>query len=643
MMVKAIERAVAYLHKTQSSDGGFLGLASAHPDDFAAAHHHPTVFFSALILECLADVPQGQSVRDNLARFLLRHKSETWSWNYWVRGEVAAKLRAYPDDLDDTACALAALYHHDPRLVDGAVQAHLASQLIAAEVKPGGPYRTWLVGSTASEVWRDVDVAVNANIGYLLSLLGVELPGLEGYITGRLEGEGLASTYYVGTAPTLYFVARWYRGVARKELSRLITTQLAAKEHYTNSLMQAMLITAALRVGIEPGRLRTAVERLISCQGDEGGWPATALYYEPPVDGALYYAGSSALTTAFCLEALGSYKRSLVVVRQPGQTDQMKVMAGALERSNLISHYELRRRFRTQIRQLAAHDHDRQITAIATTTALALGVQLPASTLLKLNVASLSGWVAYTIYDDFLDGEGRPSLLGAANVALRQTLQSFLSALPKDALFQQAVSTALDRVDGANTWEVVRARASVQRGVVRIKRLPDYGDYAQLAERSWGHTLAATGVMRAAGYLPEGPEIMHLEEFFRHFLIARQLNDDAHDWEEDLSRGHLTAAVTLLLRVEGMPCIIDLASQREGLRLRFWEETITLITSLIKHHAMLARRALVKCVPLRHTEEFERLIAALERSAQRALVGRDEAQKFIATYRRPVLQSQCLL
>ncbi len=58
----------------------------------------------------------------------------------------------------------------------------------------------------------------------------------------------------------------------------------------------------------------------------------------------------------------------------------------------------------------------------------------------------------------------------------------------------------LDTVDAANTWEYLHARATVNNNVITYISLPDYGDYRQLAERSWGHMLAASGVLCLAGY-----------------------------------------------------------------------------------------------------------------------------------------------
>src|SRR5690606_4892465 len=39
-----------------------------------------------------------------------------------------------------------------------------------------------------------------------------------------------------------------------------------------------------------------------------------------------------------------------------------------------------------------------------------------------------------------------------------------------------------------------------------------------------------------------------VREFFKHYIIARQLNDDAHDWEEDMEKGHINSVGALIVK-----------------------------------------------------------------------------------------------
>ncbi len=62
--------------------------------------------------------------------------------------------------------------------------------------------------------------------------------------------------------------------------------------------------------------------------------------------------------------------------------------------------------------------------------------------------------MAYTTYDDFLDGNGQPILLPSANMALRNLTNLQKQTLPENQAFQQEVRQIMDRMDAANTWEI---------------------------------------------------------------------------------------------------------------------------------------------------------------------------------------------
>lgn len=627
------EKALQYLRTQQTDAGAFVGHASPNIDDFALYHEQPASFFTALILSCLHDQTGVSDLRQRAIGFLLQQKSDNWTWNYWLAGSDAAQRQPYPDDMDDTACALAALTQCEPAIVDGTVLGHFAQSLIATETTPGGPYNTWLIDDAQLPAWKDVDIAVNANIGFCLSLHEVSVPGLVRYVDEAIKAGALISSYYVGRVPVIYFLSRWYTGEALQTLRDFVVEELANQAHRTNPLMLALLLSSACRLSVARQLLQPSMTQLVTLRVQDH-WSATALYYEPPVEGVLHYAGSEALTTAFVVEALALYDAlSASVSRTAAKPPLPNTVTHALTSSKTIGQAELRRRYRAYLRNVARHDHDQQITAMATLTARACGRQLSAASLEHLNLASLHGWVAYSIYDDVLDDEPNPALLGVANFSLRETIRHFQAALPEQIGFQQLVAAVLNQVDGANTWEVTNARAQVQGSTVKLKRLPDYGLLTPLWQRSWGHMLAASGVLVALGYEVDGLEQQALQEFFQHFLIARQLNDDAHDWEDDLRRGHLTAVVTMLLHEHGaVPLRLKLEVELQALRVLFWQKTIVAVSKLITAELEAARTALVRCAALQDPTAYIHWLDTLEKAAEQALRQRQEAQKFMAAY-----------
>ena len=247
-------------------------------------------------------------------------------------------------------------------------------------------------------------------------------------------------------------------------------------------------------------------------------------------------------------------------------------------------------------------------------------------------MASLYGWLAYTIYDDFLDGDGKPVELSAAHIAQRQMLSHFFMAIPTKT-FNTYVHSALARVDAANTWELTYCRAKIRGHKLSIDSLPDYKNLQQLADRSWCHSLAAAGCLLLAGSTVNHPDIMRLEKFFYHYLIARQLNDDAHDWEDDLGRGQLSAVVCQLIQDAGHGTttirlkLDDVTWQ--ALRLIFWQTTIQSIATQIFHHITAAKEQLDDCP---NPKPFIAWLNQLSGATQKALDERAKSLDFINTF-----------
>lgn len=491
---------------------------------------------------------------------------------------------------------MAAILAYDATLISADAQAYLARNLVACETKPGGPYTTWLVAPDTND-WRDVDVAVNANVGLLLARLGVVSEPLESYISDCIEKGEMTSPYYIGSVPILYFVSRWYRGSQQDHLKVLVKQQL---ELYQPPLFIAMLVTAACNLDhasiITPKILRSLLDSQL-----EGGWPASPLYYEPPEQGAWRYAGSAELTTAFAVEALQLWLNSQAAVEQVTINSVPTNLAGLYAQRVL----ELKTTGRIEVLDPAG------------VIARALGFVRKRHVIEALNEASINGWVAYTIYDDFLDNEGNPRYLGVANVAMLQALSSFSKALPTNRYYARFVIDTFEKVDAANTWEVVNARDP--------DNLPAYGNLHQLADRSWGHVLAPTGTMLAAGFSLGSPEVKMLHGFMRHYIIAKQLADDAHDWQEDLRCGRISAVVAMLLRGCG-------EESDDARQLYFWQHTILDVNKHILRHLRRAQGYLDRSHVFIDKTELQEWLISLEKICAQVEQGRKDALDFIATF-----------
>lgn len=634
----ALRRAVSYLARQQRPDGGFDSFSSAVQTPFNPQHRYQTTFVPALILSCLSEVPSAPSrrIRARLAAFLLKQKSPHWSFNYWAVASPERRTHPYPDDLDDTFCTLSALAAHDARLMSEAVLAASVKLLVATEAVVGGPYRTWLVPPDSEAVWLDTDLAVNANVAYFLSLVSQPLPNLQAFMEKAIKTKRLTSPYYPSPEPLVYFLARAYQGPLLPRLRLIIKERLRTARE---PLQVAMLLAAARRTGINTGWQRP-LERLLQTQARDGSWPPAAFCLDPAREGQTYYQGAAVLTTAFAVEALERSRRpatsAVAAAAPPSSRPESSVLKiAAKEYAGLAA--ELKSESLAALKRIVEGSNGREIVGLSAAFNASLAKPLTKADHLleRLSLANLYGWLAYTVYDDFLDDEGNPRLLPVANVAHRKSLQAFSEALPENTAFQAAVRQVFDIIDGANAWELMHCRAVSSKGFLHIGSLPQYGGRLKLAERSLGHALPPLAVLTAAGYGVDSLPSRAIRQALTHYLIARQLNDDAHDWQEDVSRGHITFVVGHILRaVQPAPGSYRLAELLPRMQEQFWHQSLPDICRIMTSHVHRSRRALRQSGVLRPDNAMARLLDELEASIRETMQTHASSESFLRAYRQ---------
>lgn len=631
-----------FLAREQLPDGSFLCLISKKIDHYRNAAVSPAIVPTNIVLSSLAHIeetPVIKEIKKRAADFLISEKSEYWSFNYWFRHSDSSKNEPYPDDLDDTFCALAALYEYRPKLFTGSVMAKIVTMLTSAEKAEGGPYDMWLVPPEGRKTWDKTDLVVNSNIAFFLSLQDIELPNLTAYIEKSIDDKNYEFPYNT-IYPGIYFISRFYKGPKTGEMIDLLLTTQGSDGKWENPLRTALAISSL--INFSGRRFQAQIEKgvayLQKTQAKDGSWKPFSFYFSMKLKEKTFYAGSSSTTTALCLEALDKFAKSV-----PAQT---KIAEGGVPSKTSTTHNggeeyirkaiikKVRTRFADCdadlgqqaskiIAQTFRGDSDKQITLLPYFFRLALGERGRSITddlVVDLGAASVFGWIAYTIYDDFLDEEGDPRLLSLANVCLRESAAIFHSILPLETGFADFSQKIFDRIDSANTWEVSHCRDSATP--------PDYGDYAKLAERSIGHALAPVAILFTLGYKEDSREVQGLMQFFQNYIIARQLNDDAHDWEDDLARGQINAAgAKVLIAAKGKPLTKD------ALKKLFWEKTVVGVCKDMMRHVKLARRDLAQLTLMSDTVFFARLLKNIEYSAEKALKEREEAITFIRAYK----------
>jgi hypothetical protein len=657
VILAAIRRGLEHLAREQRSDGSFASLSSLRQDDFSDAITYSTTFFTSNILICLGSLTgvaenqaSAKDVRRRAARFLQQEKSDRWSWNYWARGAKERKTMPYPDDLDDTFAALAALARHDPGLIDGKALASIVKMLTGLETKEGGPYRTWLVPESAPLVWQDVDLAVNSTVGYFLSLVNVRVPNLERLVEDAIAKDLIKSPYYPGPCQVFYFISRFYKGVEKEKVATLITDYQKRHRAQMNPLERAMLISALADLGFKKKIPPEEIASLIKTIKKEG-WRPYAFCIDPTRDHKTSYAGSSALTAAFCIEALAKYVTAFAKQATTGNAKKGRHHRGgatavdriAIHRRTQALAKQACRDIATDLQNVAIREiektNDPKITALAYEFRTVLGARgraVSPKTVERLSLANLYGWMAYTIYDDFLDEEGDPLLLSCANLFLRKLARIYDGLGEKAPGIKNLFDHTMDTIDAANTWEQIHCRVPKEKRTTWPERLPQLGNYENLADRSIGHAMGPLAEVLLAGSTANSKQYRAVASFFRHYLIARQLHDDAHDWADDLSRGQINSVGALVLggfQKKFRRKNDQVATLLPRLRYFFWNEVVDEVVRLVCAETAAARSALEQSGLVQNDILMETMLSSLEQAARRTLEERNETLKFLKNYK----------
>lgn len=270
----ALRRGVAALLATQLDDGSFPFQVIERNGNSSDCH---PLFSTVNVLLSMGDhLPPV--VVEKAMRFVLSCQQADGMWSFDPSLEI-------PADADDTACAIACIARFKP---DACAPAD-AGLLRSYWRHDGGPFRTW---HSDDLVWtgrdRD-DMVVNANVIFALKALGAPATAEEIASVMLLASASTGRTrYYVSPATVAYAVVR--AGISLDCLP--VSTRMPSLTE-EDPLALAQWICAS---GASDSK---SIRAVLEAQNLDGTWPAAPWCTDNVRDW-----GSSALTTAFCLEAL---------------------------------------------------------------------------------------------------------------------------------------------------------------------------------------------------------------------------------------------------------------------------------------------------------------------------------------------------
>jgi len=287
----------------------------------------------------------------------------------------------------------------------------------------------------------------------------------------------------------------------------------------------------------------------------------------------------------------------------------------------------LRERAKSAIEKTIRGNRDKQMSLMAYYTKVSLGKSgesIPDELVADIGLANIFFWTAFIIYDDFWDRDeaADPRLLPIANIFARHYIDFFI-ALPDDKEFRPFFHDLMDKLDGSNAWEVENCRAKVEGNIFHIPAtLPDFGDYENKYRPASGHILSSVAILTQFGKELKTEDWGNIVSYFKHYLVAMQLNDDAHDWEEDLQRGHLSTVVVILLndlKNSGWKKqTIDLSADLPEIRKIFWFTTMPQYVKIVLAQTDTSRKALRSISIIEEPDLLERIITTTENVARQA-------------------------
>lgn len=626
-----VTRALDFIKTQQNSNGSFNSFCIRDSGTYGKAH--VTTFYASLILRSLANIKIGStnSIKKKISYFLISEKSSISTYNYWARQEIKFKSEPYPDDLDDTACALAALLSVGKNLVSQEDLANLTKILINLESREGGPYFTWIMPRIKGTKWATVDLAVNANVSFFLSLLDITLPNIAALIDESILSGNFNSPYYFSPGAILYFISQNYVGKEKARLIKIINDW--NNKPFANSTECALLGLSLLNLEAEKANIEHNIDYLLLNQQVDGSFGLHPFIVERIASGSKRISGSSAFGASIAAELLFRYSQQISATPSlPAKVTQEPLKkAVAIHTRKIIKRVTVDdlKEFNNILSKTINGDKDGQITLhpflFIESCKNSSAIQKDKKFLLDLSSANLLGWIAYQIFDDIIDEKRSTECLPLAIICNRLQEEIFCDG---NKNFRSIFKYFMNRVDRANLYESTYAKIG-ENGRIPLKTI--YPNARFVAEKSITHCLAPLAVLTKMGFTSEDLEFKSLVSFYENYLTARQLNDDAHDWEADLKRGQINYVGEQILKIFATTKAknVQFPEDETALREIFWQDVIVTICEEINKKVQEARKNLLKLGHFLKEDYLDKKLVELEGAAAKALNEREKTIEYL--------------
>ncbi len=635
---------IKYLKKIQNKNGSFSN-----------SKNKESIFFTCLILSCLNKVKGNKDIKEikkKIFNFLISKKGE--------KG-------IFSDDLGINFSVLSSLIEYDSEIADGKLIANFLNLLISYEKKEGGPYYS-------KKQKKEIDLFVNSQIGYFLSLLEVDLPNIFDLIENSIISQNFKSSYFTNSYFPIYIISKLYNEKNKKKIIEYILENKG-----NNVLEDSLSIISLFNLGCPFSKMSHLIDKFKKYS--ENDLKKSYLFGESKI---LSEESKSnfALNISFYLEAiecLNNLNKREKNKKERGvkeeeeererekeedrekekkeeKREEKKKIQGLKEEKEMFERIiniakkrfslfkgDIKKFAWQEIEKTIKRNTDKQMSLMAYYFKKSLGKKgegISDEIIAQMGLANIFYWTAFIIYDDFWDEdeEANPKILPTANFYSREFLFFFYS-LFKDDSFNIFIRNLMDKLDQANTWETIYCRIKKKGNKIFIpEKFPNFKDYTIKYEPASAHILGPIAILKMMDYNENSFEAKNLIKYFKNYLITKQFNDDLHDWQEDLQRGHLSTAVSELLKSFSKKYpnhkIIDMKKDLEKLQEIYWFDTLPRLCKISLIHSKRSRNALNKLDILEDKLYLEQFIDLPEKCIKDALKEQKKTIDFLKSYRK---------
>ncbi len=449
-----------------------------------------------------------KKIAKEIFHLLKQTASQQKTWNYLSRNSESN----YPDDLDSTAIAQNIewlLYRLDQeRLV-----ASFVKQLVSQETHPGGPYRTWFFDQNDPAWGKDVDLIINYRVMKLLKQFGVDLPPLNTWLQQQSALKN-SSPYY----PLIESQLVWFQFQINPQMS-----DLSPANPYEVARLISMVLERSNQQQFLPA-LYPYYKQLIELKSsDLQPFPS---FLDHVSEGKECWVGSRFLTASACLHALHRYETAVSQQTDAHQQELAKQQLITILESKLAAlPMHLYQPSHRACQKLLGAGNSPALCFLPLPTAQTIGV--PLDLWLSLATATIFGWAGYGLHDHVIDENKLNTLQVISSRALTLlSLTTFLELFNQSTFAHQTWFRAWLT---QTYWQMEATYLFDARHSLTDK--PTIGWDTHIFNRSAGLLVAPAMIQ-----LTHNPKITDLKPLLavgKPLIIAKQLLDDLHDWEDD--------------------------------------------------------------------------------------------------------------